>query len=129
MSFWHICYLEVWYLLSIYLRISYFPSIIDFSYNSTIVKRTYFVWFQTFQIYWDMLCSFTLVYPGQYSIYSEEEYVFCCWMEWCSADASRSSWFTVLLKSFISLLLSSCSIYYWNIQLLWLTVYFSLQFC
>ena len=43
-----------------------------------------------------------IFYPGEYSLCTREYIFFCDWLQ-CYLDVFSSSWFIVLLKSYISL--------------------------
>ena len=113
--------------------ISYFPSIIDFSFACSVVREYTLYDFQVFKdVLGDLLSG--LMSGFSWTIFHVQWRGVCVLLldglicSYFLGPAGLQSCFSLL---FPSDLLPSCSTHYWNIQLLifWLNVYFSLQFC
>ena len=99
-------------LISTYLWFSSFPSLIDFLASFHCHWRRYFVWFQSFQIYWD-LCGLI------YSLLGALEKNFYSAVTECRAlyVPVRSSYLYWWVLSFLINLLSTCSSPHWKLVL------------
>ena len=74
--------------------------------------RRYFVWFQSFTMYWDLLCGLTCSLTVESIPCVLEKNVFSATIWWSILHRSvRCSWFIVLFKCSVSLFFfSGCSI-------------------
>lgn len=76
--------------------------------------RIYFVWFESFWKFTEAcFVAQNMVYLSKCSVYTYKWRIFCCcWMEDSTRKCElRSSWLTVFLKPFISLLIVSIFVY------------------